>query len=158
MHISYISQEKVIMQNLAKEKVRAELQLRKIRYERQLEYLKQIDNEMANVIKSNFNENVTTILQEQWTKQCQTRELKFIQEFSKKKQWLKENWMSVSKPKHAGVRDLINKKIIYSTKHITEMNITETKTKEETFTDLILDTEESNKDTTENQDKATPTT
>ena len=38
------------------------------------------------------------------------------------------------------------------------MNITETKTKEETFTDLILDTEESNKDTTENQDKATPTT
>ena len=153
MHISYISQEKVIMQNLAKEKVRAELQLRKIRYERQLEYLKQIDNEMANVIKSNFNENVTTILQEQWTKQCQTRELKFIQEFSKKKQWFKENWMSVSKPKHAGVRDLINKKIIYSTKHITEMNITETKTKEETFTDLIMGTTESNKYTTETEGK-----
>ena len=78
--------------------------------------------------------------------------------YKNKKQWFKENWMSVSKPKHAGVRDLINKKIIYSTEHITEMNISETKTKEETFTDLILDTAESSKDTTENQDKATPTT
>ena len=38
------------------------------------------------------------------------------------------------------------------------MNITETKTKEETFTDLILGTEESNKDTIETQGKATPTT
>ena len=38
------------------------------------------------------------------------------------------------------------------------MNITETKTKEETFPDLMLATEESNKDTTETQDKKTPTT
>ena len=33
------------MQNLTKEKVRAELQLQKIRHERQLESIKQIDNE-----------------------------------------------------------------------------------------------------------------
>ena len=38
------------------------------------------------------------------------------------------------------------------------MKITETKTKEETFTDLILGMEESNKDTTETQGKTTPTT
>ena len=38
------------------------------------------------------------------------------------------------------------------------MNITETKAKEETFTDLILGTEESNKDTTETQVKTTPST
>ena len=38
------------------------------------------------------------------------------------------------------------------------MNITETKTKEETFTDLILATEENNKNTAETQGKATPTT
>ena len=98
-------EEKEIMQNLTKEKVRAELQLQKIRYERQLESIKQIDNEMTNLIISNFNENIAVILQEQWIKQCQAGELKSIQEFSKKEQWFKENWMSVSKPKHAADRD-----------------------------------------------------
>ena len=44
------------------------------------------------------------ILQEQWTKQCQTEEFKSLQEFSKNEQWFKENWMSVSKPKHASGR------------------------------------------------------
>ena len=60
---------------------------------------------MANLIKSNFNKKIAIILQEQWTKQCQRREVKSIQEFSKKEQWFKENCMSVSKPKLAGVRD-----------------------------------------------------
>ena len=113
---------------------------------------------MTNLIKSNFNEKIAIILQEQWTKQCQTGELKSIQEFSKKEQWFKENWMPVSKPKHADDRDPINKKIIYSTEHVTGMNITEIKTKEETFTDLILVTGENNKDTTETHGKTTPTT
>ena len=53
---------------------------------------------------------------------------------------------------------LINKKTIFSTEHIIGMNITETKTKEQTFTDLILGTEEINKDTTETQGKTTLTT
>ena len=43
------------MQNLTKEKVRAALQLQKIRYERQLESVKQIDNEMINLIKSSLD-------------------------------------------------------------------------------------------------------
>ena len=93
------------MRNLTKEKVCAKLQLQKMRYKRQLESIKQTDNEMANLIKSNFNQKIAIILQEQWTKQCQTGELKSMQEFSKKEQWFKENWMSVSKPKHAGDRD-----------------------------------------------------
>ena len=113
---------------------------------------------MTNLIKSSLNEKIAIILQEQWTKKCQTGELKSIQEFSRKEQWFKENWMSVSKPKHAGVRALINKKIRYSTEHITEMNLIETKTKEEAFTGLILGTKESNEYTTETQDKTTPTT
>ena len=57
------------MQNLTKEKVRAELQIQKIRYERQLESIKQIDNDMTNLIKSSFSEKIAIILQEQWTKQ-----------------------------------------------------------------------------------------
>ena len=98
-------EEKEIMQNLTKEKVRAELKLQMIRYERQLESIKQIGNEMTNLIKSNFNEKIAIILQQQWTKQCQTAELKSIQDFSKKEQWFEEKWMSVSKPKHVGDRD-----------------------------------------------------
>ena len=70
------------MENLTKEKVHAELQLQKIRYERQLESLKQIDNEMAKLIKSSSNEKIAIMLQEQWTKQCEARELKCKQEFS----------------------------------------------------------------------------
>ena len=60
---------------------------------------------MINVIKINFNEKNLIILQEQWAKQCQRGELKSIKEFSKKEQWFKENWLSVSKQKHAGVSD-----------------------------------------------------
>ena len=60
---------------------------------------------MANLIKSNLNEKIAIFLQEQWTKQCQTEDLKSIQEISKKEQWFKEHWMSVSKPKHADDRD-----------------------------------------------------
>ena len=52
------------MRNLIKEKVRAELQIQKIRYERHLESLKEIDNEMANLIKNNFNEKIAIILRE----------------------------------------------------------------------------------------------
>ena len=90
---------------MIKEKVQAELQLQKSRYERQLESVKQIGNEMTNLIKSNFNEKIAMILQEQWTKQCQIRELKSIKKFSKKEQWFKEDWMSTSKEQHGSVRD-----------------------------------------------------
>ena len=53
------------MQNLTKEKVRAELQLQKIRHERQLKSVREIDNKMTNLIESSFNEKFTIILQEQ---------------------------------------------------------------------------------------------
>ena len=146
------------MRNLTKEKVRAEWQLQKIRYERQLESVKQIDNEMANLIKSNFNDKVVIILQEQWTKQCQTGDLKSIQVFSKKEKCFKENWMSESKQKNTGVRepDKQENNIKYQTYYWNEYN--ETKTKEKIFADLILDMEESNKYTTAIQGKKTSTT
>lgn len=53
---------------------------------------------MTNLIKSNFNEQIT-ILQEQCTMGCQTGELKSTQEFPKKERWFENNWMSISKPK-----------------------------------------------------------
>ena len=41
-------------------------------YERQLESIKQIDNEMTNLIKSYFDDKIAIILHEQWAKQCKT--------------------------------------------------------------------------------------
>ena len=52
---------------------------------------------------------------------------------------------------------LINKKMIFSTKHIIEINISKTKTKDQTFTDLILDTKEINNETRETKGKITLT-
>ena len=52
---------------------------------------------MTNLIKSNFNDKIVIILQEQWTKECQTRELKSLQEFSKKEQWFKEIMQNMTK-------------------------------------------------------------
>ena len=57
---------------------------------------------MSNLIKENFNEKIAIILQEQWTKQCQTEEFKSMQELKKKEQYYKETWVSISKPKHGG--------------------------------------------------------
>ena len=113
---------------------------------------------MANLIKSNFNDKVVIILQEQWTKQCQTGDLKSIQVFSKKEKCFKENWMSESKQKKTGVRepDKQENNIKYQTYYRNEYN--ETKTKEKIFADLILDMEESNKYTTAIQGKKTSTT
>ena len=62
-------EEKEIMQNLIKEKIRAESQLQKIRDERQLESVKQIDSEMTNLIKSSLHEKIAIILQEKWIKE-----------------------------------------------------------------------------------------
>ena len=60
---------------------------------------------MTKLTKSNFNEKIAVILQEQRTKQCQTRKLKSIQDFSKKEQWFKANSTSSSKPQHGVARD-----------------------------------------------------
>ena len=95
---------------MTKEKVRVILHLQTNRSEGQLESVKQDDDEMTSLIKRNFNEHMAIILQEQWTKQCQTEELKYIQEFSKKEQWFKENWTSISKPRHGVSRDPNNQK------------------------------------------------
>ena len=46
-----------------------QLQLQKVRYDRQFESLEQTDNEITNLIKSNLDEKIVVILQEQWTKQ-----------------------------------------------------------------------------------------
>ena len=61
---------------------------------------------MANLTKSNFNEKIVITLQEQRIEQFRTGEPKSVQEFPKKKQYFKENWMPIIKPQQAGIRDL----------------------------------------------------
>ena len=74
------------MQNLTKEKVRAELQLQKIRYERQLQSAKQTD--MTKLIKDNLNWQMGIKLQEQWTKQLFKQEgLNPYKSFQRKNGW-----------------------------------------------------------------------
>ena len=74
------------MQNLTKEKVRAELQLQKIRYERQLQSAKQTD--MTKLIKDNLNWQIGIKLQEQWTKQLFKQEgLNPYKSFQRKNGW-----------------------------------------------------------------------
>ena len=101
---------------------------------------------MTKLIKTDINEKIAIVLQEQWTKQCQTRELKSI-EFSKKEKWFTENWMSVSKSKHEGLRGPIKQEnnVKYRTYWRNKYN--RDKTKKEIFTDLIPGTEVSKKDT-----------
>ena len=57
---------------------------------------------MENLIKRSFNEKNTKILQKQWTKQCEIRDLKFVQKLLKKEQWFKKIWMWTSKPQSRG--------------------------------------------------------
>ena len=51
------TEEKEIMDKLAKEKVRTELKLQTIRYKRQQESIKQIDSDMKNIFELSFNEH-----------------------------------------------------------------------------------------------------
>ena len=71
---------------MTKEKVRAELQLQKIRYERQLQSAKQTD--MTKLIKDNLNWQIGIKLQEQWTKQLFKQEgLNPYKSFQRKNGW-----------------------------------------------------------------------
>ena len=111
---------------------------------------------MSNLIKEKFNEKIAIILQEQWTKQCQTEEFKSMQELKKKNNSIKKpGCQSVNQNMGVVTETLINKKNIYRTKYIIGMNITKTNTKEETFTNVLLGKEENNKDATETQGKTT---
>ena len=80
---------------------------------------------MENLIKRSFKEKNTIILQTQWTKQCEIRDLKFVQKLLKKEQWFKKIWMSASKPQSRGATH--RKKIVQRSEHIFEMTITKTK-------------------------------
>ena len=88
------TEEREIMDKLAKEKVRTELKLQAIRYKRQQESIKQIDSDMKNIFELSFNEHISKELLNERANQCKLGELKSQQEFSKKKEWFIKNWMT----------------------------------------------------------------
>ena len=81
------TEEREIMDKLAKEKVRAELKLQAIRYKRQQESIKQIDFDMKNIFELSFTKHISKELLNEWANQCKLGELKPQQEFSKKEEW-----------------------------------------------------------------------
>ena len=83
------TEEKEIMDKLAKEKVRTELKLQAIRYKRQ-ESIKQIDSDVKNIFELSFNERISKELLNEWTNQCKLGELKSQQEFFKKEEGLQK--------------------------------------------------------------------
>ena len=82
----FSTEEKEIMDKVAKEKVRTELKLQAIRYKRQQESIKQIDSDMKNISELSFNEQISKELLSEWANQCKLGELKSQQEFSKKEE------------------------------------------------------------------------
>ena len=82
--------KKKIMKKLTKEKIQAKLQRQKIRYERQLKFVKQIDNEQVHLIESNFNDAIAIILQEQWLNNRKQEILNLYRSFQRKKNGLKK--------------------------------------------------------------------
>ena len=61
---------------------------------------------MAKQIKSNFNKHSAKRIDLTGEFEYQTGELESIKELSKKEQWFKENWISISKTQHGIVIDL----------------------------------------------------
>ena len=88
------TEEKEIMDKLAKEKVRTELKLQSIRYKRQQQSIKQIDSDMKNISELSFNKHISKELLNEWANQCKLGELKSQQGFSRKEEWFIKNWMT----------------------------------------------------------------
>ena len=117
------TEEKEIMDKLAKEKVRTELKLQAIRYKRQQESIKQIDSDMKNIFELSFHECISKELLNEWANQCKLGELKSQQEFSKKEEWFTKNWMT-EKPvnQHNSEKDANNKERFKRSTHYKTFN------------------------------------
>ena len=88
------TEEKEVVDKLAKEKVGIELKLRAIRYKRQQESIKQVDSDMKNIFELSFNEHISKELLNEWVNQCKLGKLKSQQEIYKKEKWFIKNWMT----------------------------------------------------------------
>ena len=69
-------EEKEIVDELAKEKVRTELKLQAIRCKRFQISIKQIDFGMKNTFKLSFDEHISEELLNEWVNQCKLGDLK----------------------------------------------------------------------------------
>ena len=92
-------EEKQIKLELAKEKVKAQLKLQDIYKKRQLETIKNIDTEITNYVAEHHSKELTEKLLKHWEQECKSTEARAKDEFEKKVEWFKENWM-VEKTHH----------------------------------------------------------
>ena len=86
-------EEKQIKLELAKEKVKAQLKLQDIYKKRQLETIKNIDTEITNYVAEHHSKELTEKLLKHWEQECTSTKARAKDEFEKKVEWFKENWM-----------------------------------------------------------------
>ena len=87
-------EEKQVKQQLALEKVKAELKLQEIRYKRQDNKVSSIDIEIIRHIQENHSQKLINGMIELWKKDCLTKENQVKENFDAKEKWFFENWMN----------------------------------------------------------------
>ena len=75
------------------------MKLQDIYKKRQLETIKNIDTEITNYVAEHHSKELTEKLLKHWEQKCTSTEARGKDEFEKKVEWFKENWM-VEKTHH----------------------------------------------------------
>ena len=75
------------------------MKLQDIYKKRQLETIKSIDTEITNYVAEHHSKELTEKLLKHWEQECTSTEARAKDEFEKKVEWFKENWM-VEKTHH----------------------------------------------------------
>ena len=86
-------EEHKIKQELAKEKVKAEIRLQDIRSKRQITKISDIDTEIISFITKNNAKDVSARLIEMWQTECMDQENQAKNKFDAKEEWFLENWL-----------------------------------------------------------------
>ena len=87
------AKKKQIKLGLAKEKVKARSKLQNIYKKRQLETIKDINTEVSNHVAEHHSKKLTEKLLKHWEQERNSTEARPKDEFEKKVEWFKENWM-----------------------------------------------------------------
>ena len=87
-----------VRKELAISKLTNEIKLLKIRYERHQKHFEEVDLEIENMLKSKFEENVSSILCSEWKSDCRKEEETSAMRFYRSEKWFHENLTSAPRP------------------------------------------------------------
>ena len=87
-----------VRKELAISKLTNEIKLLKIRYERHQKHFEEVDLEIENILKSKFEENVSSILCSEWKSDCKKEEETSARRFYRSEEWFHENLTNEPRP------------------------------------------------------------